>query len=91
MFVAHHIDLVFEDIDERHNVVEVISNARKDNQFHLQLWLVTCKIFCRDVGATRFITNYIVLDKLLKKGGQFKETFYEWWWTQSKLSYTKIK
>ena len=40
---AHCIDLMFEDIGKRDSVAQLIRNSHKDNQLHLQSWLVTCK------------------------------------------------
>ena len=45
------------------------------------------------LGVTRFATNYIAFDSLLRKKGQFKEIVYEWWMstTQAKLDKNKTK
>ena len=64
---------MFEDIDKRQSVVEMISNARKITNFiYNHGWLLAqMRMFYGGdivrLGATRFATNYIALDNLLKK------------------------
>ena len=41
-------------------------------------------------GATRFATNYIDLDSLLKKMADLKKLFMSDEWAQHKLSRTKL-
>ena len=70
---AHCIDLIFEDIDKRPSVIEVINNARKITNFiYNHGWLLAqMRKYCGgDIvrpRVTRFATNYIALDNLFKK------------------------
>ncbi|KAJ9697346.1 hypothetical protein PVL29_009243 [Vitis rotundifolia] len=78
---AHCIDLIFEDIGKRPSVIEVINNARKITNFiYNHGWLLAqMRMYCGgDIvrpGATRFATNYIALDSLLKKRADLKKLF----------------
>ena len=93
---AHCIDLIFEDIGKRPNVIEVINNARKITNFiYNHGWLLAqMRKYCGgDIvrpGATRFATNYIDLDSLLKKMADLKKLFMSDEWAQHKLSRTKL-
>ncbi|RVW19010.1 hypothetical protein CK203_095020 [Vitis vinifera] len=93
---AHCIDLIFEDIGKRPNVIEVINNARKITNFiYNHGWLLAqMRKYCGgDIvrpGATRFATNYIALDSLLKKRADLKKLFMSDEWAQHKLSRTKL-
>ena len=70
---AHCIDLMFEDIGKRATVLELITNARKITNFiynHDWLFAKMRKVYGGDIvrlGTTRFATNYIALESLLKK------------------------
>ncbi|KAL6345175.1 hypothetical protein AAG906_013659 [Vitis piasezkii] len=92
----HCIDLIFEDIGKRPNVIEVINNARKITNFiYNHGWLLAqMRKYCGgDIvrpGATRFATNYIALDSLLKKRADLKKLFMSDEWAQHKLSRTKL-
>ena len=87
---------MFEDIDKRLSVVEVISNAQKITNFiYNHGWLLAHmrKFYGGDIvrpGATRFATNYIALDSLLKKGVDLKKLFMSDQWAQQKLNRIKI-
>ncbi|XP_034679858.1 uncharacterized protein LOC117909916 [Vitis riparia] len=78
---AHCIDLMFEDIDKRTSIAGVITKARKITNFiYNHSWLVAQmrKVCGRDIvrpGATRFATNYMTLDSLLKKKANLKKVF----------------
>ncbi|KAJ9680166.1 hypothetical protein PVL29_019454 [Vitis rotundifolia] len=78
---AHCIDLIFEDIGKRPSVAEVIRNARKITNFiYNHGWLLAeMRKYCGgDIvrpGATRFATNYIALESLLKKRADLKKLF----------------
>eukprot|EP00261_Vitis_vinifera_P035252 XP_019076495.1 PREDICTED: uncharacterized protein LOC100853850 [Vitis vinifera] len=93
---AHCIDLIFEDIGKKPNVIEVINNARKITNFiYNHGWLLAqMRKYCGgDIvrpGATRFATNYIALDSLLKKRADLKKLFMSDEWAQHKLSRTKL-
>ena len=73
-WAAHCIDLMFEDIGKQESVSNLITNARKITNFiYNHGWLVATmrKVCGGDIvrlGATRFATNYIALDSLLKRG-----------------------
>ena len=92
----HCVNLMFKDIDKRPSVAEVISNARKITNFiYNHGWLLAHmrKFYGGDIvrpGATRFATNYIALDSLLKKGVDLKKLFTSDQWAQQTLSQTKI-
>ncbi|KAJ9686759.1 hypothetical protein PVL29_015555 [Vitis rotundifolia] len=92
---VHCIDLIFEDIGKRPSVIEVINNARKITNFiYNHGWLLAqMRTYCGGdivrLGATRFATNYIALDSLLKKRVVLKKLFMSDDWAQYKLSRTK--
>ena len=78
---AHCIDLIFEDISKRPSVIDVINNAHKITNFiYNHGWLLAQmrKYYGGDIvllGATRFATNYIALESLLKKRVDLKKLF----------------
>ena len=92
---AHCIDLLFEEIRKRPSIVYVICSARKITNFiYNHGWLLAqMRKYCGgDIvrpGATRFATNYIALDSLLKKRVDLKKLFMSDDWAQHKLSRTK--
>ena len=94
--VAHCIDLIFEDIGKRPSVIEVINNARKITNFiYNHGWLLAqMRNYCGgDIvrpRATRFATNYIALDSLLKQRVDLKKLFMSDEWAQHKLNRTKL-
>ena len=93
---THCINLIFEDIIKRPSVIDVIYNARKITNFiynHGRLLTQMRKYCGGDIvqpGVTRFATNYIALDSLLKKKTDLKILFMSDEWAQHKLSQTKI-
>ena len=76
---AHCIDLMFEDIGKRTSVADMITKAQKITNFiYNHNWLLAQmqKVCGGDIvrlGATRFATNYITLDNLLKKKVNLKK------------------
>ena len=72
---------MFEDIDKRATVLELITNAQKITNFiynHGCLLAKMRKVYGGDIvhlGATRFATNYIALESLLKKRVDLKKIF----------------
>ena len=76
---AHYIDLIFKDIGKRLGITDVINNARKITNFiYNHGWLLAqMRKYCDgDIvqpRATRFATNYIALNSLLKKMVDFKK------------------
>ena len=70
---AHCIDLMFEDIGKRDSVAQFIRNAQKITNFiYNHGWLLAkmrqvCGGDIMRPRATRFATNYIALNSLLKK------------------------
>ncbi|RVX01280.1 hypothetical protein CK203_031238 [Vitis vinifera] len=94
--ITHCIDLMFEDIDKRTSVADVITKARKITNFiYNHGWLLAQmrKVCGGDIvrpGATRFATNYIALDSLLKKKANLKKVFISDEWAQHNLSRTLI-
>ena len=93
---AHCIDFMFEDIDKRATVSELITNARKITNFiYNHGWLLekVRKVCGGDIvrpGATRFATNYIALESLLKKRADLKKIFISDEWASHKLSRSTI-
>ncbi|RVW97523.1 hypothetical protein CK203_058479 [Vitis vinifera] len=93
---AHCIDLMFEDIGKRTSVADLITKARKITNFiYNHGWLLAQmrKVCGGDIvrpGATRFATNYIALDSLLKKKANLKKVFISDEWAQHNLSRTLI-
>ena len=93
---AHYIDLMFEDIGKSATVSELITNARKIINFiYNHGWLLAkmrkvCggNIVCP--WATRFATNYIALESLLKKMAHLK-IFISNEWASHKLSQSTIR
>ena len=74
----------------------MINNAHKITNFiYNHSWLLAPmrKYYGGDIvqpGATRFATNYIALDSLLKKMVDLKKLFMSDEWAQHKLSRTKL-
>nr|CAN65119.1 hypothetical protein VITISV_033337 [Vitis vinifera] len=95
-YAAYCINLIFEDIGKRPSVTDMINNARKITNFiynHSWLFAQMRKYCGGDIvrqGATRFATNYIALDNLLKKMVDLKKLFISDEWAQHKLNQTKI-
>ena len=93
---AHCIDLMFEDIAKRATVSELITNARKITNFiynHGWLLAKVRKVCGGDIvrpGATRFATNYIALESLLKKRADLNKIFISDEWASHKLSRSTI-
>ena len=93
---AHCIDLMFEDIAKRATVSELITNARKITNFiynHGWLLAKVRKVCGGDIvrpWATRFATNYIALESLLKKRADLKKIFISDEWASHKLSRSTI-
>ena len=83
---------MFEDIRKRDSVGQLIKNARKITNFiYNHDWLLAKmrKVCGGDImspEATRFATNYIALDSLLKK--ILKKVFISNEWASHKLSRT---
>ena len=79
---THCIDLMFEDINKRTSVADVITKALKITNFiynHSLLLAQMQKVCGGDIvrpGATRFATNYMALDSLLKKESKLEESVY---------------
>ena len=93
---SHCIDLMFEDIGKRATVFELITNARKITNFiynHGWLLAKVRKVCGGDIvrpGTTRFATNYIALESLLKKRADLKKIFISDEWASHKLSRSTI-
>ena len=93
---AHCIDLMFEDIGKRATVSELITNARKITNFinnHGWLLAKVRKVCGGDIvrpGATRFATNYIALESILKKRVDLKKIFISDEWASHKFSRSTI-
>ena len=93
---AYCIDLMFKDIGKRDSVAQLISNGRKITNFiYNHGWLLAkmrqvCGGDIVRLGATRFSTNYIALDSLLKKRVDCKKVFISNEWSSHKLSRTEV-
>ncbi|RVW70035.1 hypothetical protein CK203_059049 [Vitis vinifera] len=93
---THCIDLMFEDIGKRTSVVDMITKARKITNFiYNHSWLLAQmrKVCGGDIvrpGTTRFATNYMALNSLLKKKANLKKVFISDEWAQHNLSRTLI-
>ena len=89
---AHCIDLMFECIGKRGTISELITNARKITNFiNNHCWLLekmrnVCGGDIVHPGATRFATNYIAIESLLKKWADLKKIFITNEWASHKLS-----
>ena len=94
---VHCIDLMFEDIGKRSTVSELITNALKITNFiynHGWLLAKVRKVCGGDIvrpGATRFATNYIALESLLKKRADLKKICISDEWASHKLSRLTIR
>ena len=83
---------MFEDIDKRDSVVQLIRNAQKIANFiynHGWFFSKMQKVCGGDIvhpGVTRFAANYISLDRLLKKRVDLKKVFISNEWASHKLS-----
>ena len=79
--VTHCINLMFEDIGKRESVLGLITNARNIPNFiynHGCLLAKIRKVCGEDIvhpRVTRFATNYIPLESLLKKRVNLKKIF----------------
>ena len=86
---------MFEDIGKKATVLELITNARKITNFiYNHGWLVAKmkKVCSGDIvcpGATRFATNYIALERLLKRRADLK-IFISNEWASHNLSRSTI-
>ena len=93
---AHCIDLMFEDIGKRATISKLITNARKITNFiYNNGWLLAKmrKVYGGDIvrpRATRFATNYFVLESLLKNIAYLKNIFISNEWAYHKLSRSTI-
>ena len=89
---THCIDLMFEDIGKRDSVAQLIENDRKITNFiYNHGWLLAkmrqvCGGDIVHPEVTRFATNYISLDSLLKKMVDLKKIFISNEWSSHKLS-----
>ena len=87
---------MFEDIGKRDSIAQLIGNNRKITNFiYNHGWLLAkmrqvCGGDIVRLGATRFATNYIALDSLLKKRVDLKKIFISNEWASHKLSRTEV-
>ena len=94
--VAHCIDLMFEDIGKKGSITQLFRNVRKIINFiynHGCLLAKMRRVCGGDImrpRATRFATNYIALDSLLKKRVDLKKVFISNEWASHKLSQTEV-
>ncbi|KAM2182398.1 hypothetical protein ACFX1Q_032888 [Malus domestica] len=91
-YAAHCIDLMFEAMGKTENVATVVKRARTiTNYIYNHGWLLAkMHEFCKgDIirpATTRFATNYIALDSLLKKKAGLKQLFTSDDWANHNLS-----
>ncbi|CAN6585860.1 unnamed protein product [Malus baccata var. baccata] len=89
---AHCIDLMFEAMGKRENVATVVKRARTiTNYIYNHGWLLAkMREFCRGEiirpATTRFATNYIALNSLLKKKAGLKQLFTSDDWANHNFS-----
>ncbi|KAM1826106.1 hypothetical protein ACFX13_025498 [Malus domestica] len=89
---AHCIDLMFEAMGKRENVATVVKRARTiTNYIYNHGWLLAkMREFCKGEiirpATTRFATNYIALDSILKKKARLKQLFTSDDWANHNLS-----
>ncbi|XP_070671677.1 uncharacterized protein [Malus domestica] len=89
---AHCIDLMFEAMGKRENVAAVVKRARTiTNYIYNHGWLLAkMREFCRGEiirpATTRFATNYIALNSLLKKKAGLKQLFTSDDWANHNFS-----
>ena len=94
---VHCIDLIFEDIGKRAIVSKLITNAQKITNFIYNngcLLAKMRKVCGGDIvhpEETRFTTNYIALDSLLKHLIDLKNIFISDEWASHKFSRTTIR
>ena len=87
---------MFEDIGKRDSVARLIRNGQKITNFiYNHGWLLAkmrqvCGGDIVRLGATRFETNYITLNSILKKMVDLKKIFISNEWASRKLSLTEI-
>ncbi|XP_015867310.2 uncharacterized protein LOC107404821 [Ziziphus jujuba] len=89
---AHCIDLMFEDIGKNEKVAIVIKQARAITTYtYNHNWLLakmreTYKGDIIRLGLTRFATNYLALNRLVKKKAGLKQLFTSTDWTNHNYS-----
>ncbi|XP_070676308.1 uncharacterized protein [Malus domestica] len=89
---THCIDLMFEAMGKRENVATVVKRARTiTNYIYNHGWLLAkMREFCKGEiirpATTRFATNYIALDSLLKKKAGLKQLFTSDDWANHNFS-----
>ncbi|CAL9018889.1 unnamed protein product [Prunus brigantina] len=89
---AHCIDLMFEAVGKRENIANVIKRARTITYYIYNHGWVLAKMreFCKGEiirpATTRFATNYIALDNLLKKKSGLKQLFTSEEWANHNFS-----
>ncbi|KAM1202958.1 hypothetical protein ACFX2J_018836 [Malus domestica] len=93
---AHCIDLMFKAMGKRYNVATVVKRARTiTNYIYNHGWLLAkMRGFCKGEiirpATTRFATNYIALDNLLKKKAGLKQLFTSDDWANHNLSRSNV-
>ncbi|KAM2042761.1 hypothetical protein ACFX16_036419 [Malus domestica] len=89
---AHCIDLMFKAMGKRENVATVVKRARTiTNYIYNHGWLLAkMREFCKGEiirpATTRFATNYIALNSLLKKKAGLKQLFTSDDWANHNFS-----
>ncbi|XP_048444125.1 uncharacterized protein LOC125479134 [Pyrus x bretschneideri] len=89
---AHCIDLMFEAMGKKENIANVVKIARTiTNYIYNHSWLLAkMREFCKGEiilpATTRFATNYIALDNLLKKKAGLKQLFTSDDWANHNFS-----
>ncbi|KAM1329377.1 hypothetical protein ACFX2F_013556 [Malus domestica] len=89
---THCIDLMFEAMGKRENVATMVKRARTITNYIYNHGLLLAKMreFCKGEiicpATTRFATNYIALDSLLKKKAGLKQLFTSDDWANHNFS-----
>ncbi|XP_062028688.1 uncharacterized protein LOC133744631 [Rosa rugosa] len=91
---AHCIDLIFEEMGKKEQIAKVIDKGKIISKYiyNHNLLLSKMRDFCKGeiirAAPTRFATNFISLESLVKKKSGLKQLFSSDWWTNINFSRT---
>lgn len=92
---AHCIDLMFEEMGKKEQISKVIDKGKIISKYiyNHNLLLTKMREFCKGeiirAAPTRFATNFISLESLIKKKAGLKQLFSSDWWESSNFRRTK--
>nr|XP_011469160.1 PREDICTED: uncharacterized protein LOC105352880 [Fragaria vesca subsp. vesca] len=92
---AHCIDLMFEEMGKKEQISKVIDKGKIISKYvyNHNLLLTKMREFCKGeiirAAPTRFATNFISLESLMKKKAGLKHLFTSEWWEGSSFSRTE--